>query len=173
MKLPTLFAASLLSLATASPVKQEKRQLTGLLASLAGILGANQTFDYIVLGGGTAGLTIAKRLAEDPSVTVAVIEAGLVYQVTDPVLEQTPAGDVTFVGLCPIVQIIKQAMADDYTGTSESLPTVDWGFFTPADPASNNIKRSYARGKCLGGRCVVLTGSYQFILTFIVLQEIS
>lgn len=99
MKITTLFTATILSLATALPVKQEKRQLNSLLSSLAGALGANQSFDYIVFGGGTAGLTIAKRLAEDSFVTAAVIEAGSVNQVTDPVLEQTPAGDVTFVGM--------------------------------------------------------------------------
>lgn len=36
----------------------------------------NATYDYVVVGGGTAGLTIAARLAEDPDVSVAVIEAG-------------------------------------------------------------------------------------------------
>ena len=99
MKVATYLAATFFSLATASPVGQGRRQLNDLLASLTGILGANQTFDYIVLGGGTGGLAIAKRLAEDPSVTVAVIEAGSVYQVLDPILESTPAGDVTFVGM--------------------------------------------------------------------------
>ena len=88
----------LFTLAVASPVQHEKKQLNGLLASLAGTLGAQQSFDYIVLGGGTAGLTIAKRLAEDKTTTVAVIEAGSLYQVTAPVLTTTPAGDVTFVG---------------------------------------------------------------------------
>lgn len=34
------------------------------------------SFDYIVVGGGTSGLAVAARLAEDPSVTVAVVEAG-------------------------------------------------------------------------------------------------
>ncbi|TRM58470.1 hypothetical protein BD626DRAFT_410370 [Schizophyllum amplum] len=39
--------------------------------------GANgQTFDYIVVGGGLAGMTVAGRLAEDASVTVLSIEAG-------------------------------------------------------------------------------------------------
>jgi choline dehydrogenase len=33
-------------------------------------------FDYVVCGGGTAGLVIAARLTEDPNITVAVIEAG-------------------------------------------------------------------------------------------------
>jgi len=39
-------------------------------------------------------------------------------------------------------------------GTKESLPTVDWGFFTAPNPASDSMSRSYARGKCLGGRYV-------------------
>ncbi|KAN0095734.1 hypothetical protein V8E51_016445 [Hyaloscypha variabilis] len=47
------------------------------LVNLAGTLGAQQSFDYIILGGGIAVLTISKRLAEDKT---------------------TPAGDVTFVG---------------------------------------------------------------------------
>ncbi|CED83784.1 glucose oxidase [Phaffia rhodozyma] len=33
-------------------------------------------FDYIVIGGGLAGLTVANRLSEDANVTVLVIEAG-------------------------------------------------------------------------------------------------
>ena len=33
-------------------------------------------FDFVVVGGGSAGATLAGRLTEDPAVSVAVIEAG-------------------------------------------------------------------------------------------------
>lgn len=34
------------------------------------------TFEYLIVGGGTAGLVLAARLTEDPNTTVGVIEAG-------------------------------------------------------------------------------------------------
>jgi choline dehydrogenase len=51
-----------------------------LYSNSFGVPGVNATYDYVVVGGGTAGLTIAARLAENSDVSVAVIEAGGFYQ---------------------------------------------------------------------------------------------
>lgn len=52
-----------------------------LLSSHFGPIGwPHQSFDYVIVGGGTAGLAMAKRLSEDEATTVAVIEAGGFYE---------------------------------------------------------------------------------------------
>lgn len=155
MKLTTALTVACGTLCLSLPFNVE-RQFGGLFGGLFGALGgsssSNQKFDYVVVGGGTAGLTIAKRLAEDRSVTVAVIEAGGKWSITDPLLAQAPGGAVLFVGKSQVSFASRYSVTNSQQGTTETFPTIDWGFFTPKDPASGNKQRSYARGKCLGGR---------------------
>lgn len=95
----------------------------------------NQSFDYVVVGGGTAGLTLANRLSENPSFKVAVVEAGGFYEIQNGDQSEIPA--------------------DDYIGTDKNNqsynPLVDWGFVTVPQQAMNGEQLHYARGKGLGG----------------------
>lgn len=94
------------------------------------------TFDYVIVGGGTGGLAMAARLSEDPNVSVAVIEAGSYYQITNPLLSSTPAGDIAWSG----------------SASKDVNPGVDWGFMSAAQSGANGRSIHYPRGKCLGGR---------------------
>ncbi|KAH9890314.1 hypothetical protein F4778DRAFT_380503 [Xylariomycetidae sp. FL2044] len=93
------------------------------------------SYDFVIIGGGTAGLTIAARLSEIPKFSVAVVEAGSYYQITNPLLSSIPACAVASAGTLP----------------SDNNPNVDWSFVTTPQEGLNNRKMHYARGKCLGG----------------------
>jgi choline dehydrogenase len=56
----------------------------------------SKTYDYVICGGGTAGLVLAARLTESPDVSVGVLEAGE-YKKDDPQVD-TPAAFPTMFG---------------------------------------------------------------------------
>lgn len=74
----------------------EKLAAQGLLGAHFGRPPLPAAFDYVVLGGGTAGLAMARRLAANNS--VAVIEAGGFYEMNNGNLSQIPAYAFYYLG---------------------------------------------------------------------------
>ncbi|KAL9098099.1 MAG: hypothetical protein Q9187_009729, partial [Circinaria calcarea] len=107
------FLAAFAASGQAAPVVSHM-QARSLLGSSFGIPGNNATFEYVIVGGGTAGLTLATRLAEQQEGRVAVIEAGGFYEVGNGNISQVPASDGTYAGKAQ----------DDWQ------PLVDWGYIT-------------------------------------------
>lgn len=68
----TLF--SLIIASSARPTFTRKKRTSGVSSNANDASG--QTYDYVVVGGGLTGLTVASRLSEDPNTSVLVIEAG-------------------------------------------------------------------------------------------------
>jgi choline dehydrogenase-like flavoprotein len=64
--------------------------------ALTAPLFALMSFDYLIAGGGTAGLAVAARLVENPLVNVGVIEAGASH-IDDPKI-LTPLDIVQLLG---------------------------------------------------------------------------
>ncbi|KAB8304231.1 hypothetical protein EYC80_003649 [Monilinia laxa] len=96
-----------------------------------------QSCDYVVIGGGTDGLTVATRLAEPGHLTVCVIEAGGFY-------EQDAANKSSVPGYASYGSNVDPLTAGD-------TPEIDWGFVTEKIPGLNNNTFHYARGRTLGG----------------------
>ncbi|KAL0954179.1 hypothetical protein HGRIS_005310 [Hohenbuehelia grisea] len=107
--------------------------ITGLAPPALGALfnGPSQfskrSYDYVIVGGGTAGNVVASRLTEDPRISVLVLEAGISHEnVTDSEIPLFCAS------LTPNTRY-------------------DWNYTTVAQPQYNNRTIPYARGRMLGG----------------------
>ena len=85
-----------------------------------------QSYDYLIVGGGTAGCVLANRLSENSSVRVALIEAG--GEATSP-LVQLPVGFARLV----------------------AHPKFDWRYEQAPDPSIRGRRFVWSAGKLLGG----------------------
>ena len=89
---------------------------------------ASQRFDYIIVGGGSAGCVLANRLSADPSARVLVLEAGRPDYRWD-VFVHMPAALTIPIG------------SRHY----------DWRYESEPEPHMNGRRIYHARGKILGG----------------------
>ena len=93
---------------------------------------AGERFDYIVVGGGSAGCLLANRLSRDPSMRVLLLEAG---RKDDYPWIHIPVGYLYCIG----------------------NPRTDWLYMTEPDAGLNGRSLRYPRGKTLGG-CSSING---------------
>lgn len=84
--LSTLWLILRLSLCDVVPQKSGNR-LTG---TSFGIPGLTAEYDYIIVGGGIAGSVIAARLTEHSNASVALIEDGSFYELSNGNWSQVP-----------------------------------------------------------------------------------
>ena len=90
------------------------------------------SFDFVIVGGGSAGATIASRLSEDPNVRVCLLEAGGKGK---DILIRAPMGVV--------------AMLPGYGRIN------NWAFKTVPQPGLNGRRGYQPRGKALGGSSAI------------------
>ncbi|HEY0682163.1 MAG TPA: GMC family oxidoreductase N-terminal domain-containing protein [Steroidobacter sp.] len=90
----------------------------------------NHSFDFIVVGGGSAGAVVAARLSEDAKYSVLLLEAGAPDK---SVLIRMPLG----------FRLIRQ------------LALFDWGYRSEPEPHANARSIHIPRGKVLGGSSAV------------------
>ncbi|KAI0066975.1 alcohol oxidase [Artomyces pyxidatus] len=95
---------------------------------------AKSKFDFIIVGGGTSGLVLARRLTENPKITVGILEAGE-YRPGDDLIEVPTGGD---------------AVANS-TASTIGNPDYDWMFKSTPQAHLNGSVISYPRGKVVGG----------------------
>ena len=84
-----------------------------------------ESFDYVVVGAGSAGCVLAARLSEDPSTRVLLVEAGAA---TGPEMMALPPAWPTLMG-----------------------SSADWAYVTVPQSGTNDQVQPYPRGKVFGG----------------------
>ncbi|OOY31713.1 GMC family oxidoreductase N-terminal domain-containing protein [Thioclava sp. F36-6] len=89
-------------------------------------------FDYLILGGGSAGSVLAARLSEDPLVTVCIVEAG---REARDIFVRAPALVATMVAGRP--------------------PIHNWALRTVPQPGLNGRRGFQPRGRGLGGSSAI------------------
>ncbi|MEJ7628098.1 MAG: choline dehydrogenase [Nocardioidaceae bacterium] len=87
-----------------------------------------QTWDFVIVGGGSAGCALANRLSVDPSMSVLVLEAGHSDYKLDPLISMPAALPI------PIGKRF-----------------YDWRYETEPEPFMGGRRVFHARGKLLGG----------------------
>ena len=85
-------------------------------------------YDYVIVGGGSAGSALANRLSADESTTVLVLEAGRSDVIIDPLIHMPAA--LMF---------------------PSGNPLYDWAYETDPEPHMGGRRIPHARGKVLGG----------------------
>jgi choline dehydrogenase-like flavoprotein len=93
-------------------------------------MSASDTFDYVIIGGGSAGCVLANRLSKDPRNSVCLLEAG---GKDNWIWFHIPVGYLFAIG----------------------NPRSDWMFKTESEPGLNNRILNYPRGKVLGGSSAI------------------
>jgi len=88
-------------------------------------------FDYVVIGGGSAGCVLAARLSEDPAVRVALLEAG---GRNDGLMNILPTGAA--------LHVVR-------------ANACNWGFVTVPQPGLDGRSGYQPRGKGLGGSSAI------------------
>lgn len=91
------------------------------VGSSFGIPGRQATYDYVVIGGGTAGLTVASRLVEQNAGSVAVLEAGSFYEISNGNQSEVPGFGAIYSG----------------KNVEDWQPLIDWGYITVPQKVSH------------------------------------
>ncbi len=106
----------------------QKRDVSRPLAASGPVSTGDRIWDYIIVGGGSAGCALANRLSSDPSTTVLVLEAGRSDFRVDPFIHMPAALPI------PIGNRL-----------------YDWRYRSEPEPFMNGRRIFHARGKVLGG----------------------